>query len=143
MNFLYLPFIIQGFCMLVDEFHFHEKRGLPRWEKIGHPLDTLTVFSCYASLLWGNISLMGYIALCIFSCLFITKDELVHKEKCEGMEHWLHAMLFVLHPICFLSAYYLMGSGETGFLKIQTLVIFLFMLYQTIRWSYPWRVNTK
>ncbi|HWU42647.1 MAG TPA: hypothetical protein VN132_04380, partial [Bdellovibrio sp.] len=38
--------ILQGSIMLIDEFFFHHKRGLPRWERIGHPLDTITVLTC-------------------------------------------------------------------------------------------------
>ncbi len=140
---LYLPFIIQGFCMLVDEFYFHEKRSLPVWERFGHPLDTLTVVICYSALLWGNTGLSFYIALCCFSCVFITKDEFVHSKECSGAEQWLHSMLFVLHPLCFLSAYYLFQKQDVFFLQIQTGVIFLFMLYQIIRWSIPWPIQTK
>jgi len=144
MTLLYLPFILQGASMVVDEFYFHEKRGLPLWEKLGHPLDTLTVFFCYAYLLWGSGDPLVYIGICSFSCLFITKDEFVHTEKCSGSEHWLHAMLFVLHPLSFLSAYYLFQAQELSFLKIQTGVIFSFMLYQALRWSIPWqRLQTR
>jgi len=28
--------------MGVDEFYFHRRRGLPRWERLAHPLDTMT-----------------------------------------------------------------------------------------------------
>jgi hypothetical protein len=41
--FLFIPFALQMCCMAVDEVHFHRQRGLPRWERLGHPLDTLTV----------------------------------------------------------------------------------------------------
>lgn len=140
---LYLPFILQGACMVVDEFYFHEKRGLLLWERVGHPLDTLTVFLCYGYLLLGNANVSVYIALCAFSCLFITKDEFVHSKECQGSEHWLHAVLFVLHPLSFLSAYYLVQASELNFLKIQIGVIFFFMLYQALRWSNLWRLQTK
>lgn len=140
---LYLPFILQGLCMLVDEFYFHEKRGLPKWERIGHPLDTLTVLICYAALIWGQVDVMVYGALCAFSCLFITKDEWVHQEKCEGKEQWLHAMLFILHPLSFISAYLLILQGEVAFLKVQVMIVFVFMLYQTLRWSVSWPTQTK
>ena len=143
MNLLYTPFILQGVCMLVDEFYFHEKRGLPLWEKVGHPLDTLTVVLTYSYLLFGNSNLTVFIILASFSCLFITKDEWIHTEKCSGGEHWLHSLLFVVHPLSFISAYYLVAAGEVSFLKIQTSVIFLFMFYQAIRWSFPWRVQAK
>lgn len=143
MRILYLPFILQGGCMVVDEFYFHERRGLPMWEKIGHPLDTLTVLICYLYLLLGNFDLMTYLGLSAFSCLFITKDEFIHSEICTGLEQWLHALLFVLHPLSFLSAYYLVKAGDLQFLQIQTAIIGFFMLYQAIRWGFPWRIQIK
>ena len=143
MTVLYLPFILQGLAMFVDEFYFHEKRGLLLWEKVGHPLDTITVLSCYSYLLWGGADLNTYLVLCGISCLFITKDEFVHVGKCPATEHWLHALLFILHPLSFLSAYLLWQQGMLEFLKIQTLVIFIFMFYQALRWSYPWRMQTR
>ncbi len=138
---LYLPFIIQGLIMMVDEFYFHEKRGLPKWEIIGHPLDSLSVLFCYAYLAFVNptqTALTVYICLCVFSCLFITKDEWVHKEQCEPLENWLHSLLFILHPITFAAAGVLWFEGEHTFLVIQPVIILVFMSYQIIRWSRPW-----
>jgi hypothetical protein len=143
MKLLYLPFVLQGACMVVDEFYFHERRGLPLWERVGHPLDTLTVFICFLYLLVGASNVTIYVALAAFSCLFITKDEFIHTDICTGTEQWLHALLFVLHPLSFLSAYYLWMQGELQFLQIQAAVIFIFMLYQGIRWSFPWRMQIK
>ena len=143
MTYLYLPFILQGLVMFVDEFYFHEKRGLLLWEKLGHPLDTLTVLLCYSYLLWGGGDLTIYVVMSSVSCLFITKDEFVHSPVCPPAEHWLHSLLFILHPICFLAAYFLREQGDITFLKIQTLVIFIFMFYQALRWSYPWRMQKK
>lgn len=143
MKLLYLPFIIQGLCMLVDEFYFHEKRGLPRWERLGHPLDTLTVFAALGYLLLNQVNSIVYLGLSLFSCLFITKDEFVHKEKCGAFEQWLHALLFVLHPILFLSAFWLWQEKDFTFLKIQSGIIVAFFLYQILRWSIPWRVPSK
>jgi hypothetical protein len=143
MTVLYIPFVLQGLAMFVDEFYFHEKRGLLLWEKVGHPLDTLTVLSCYSYLIWGGGELTTYLVLCGISCVFITKDEFVHVGKCPATEHWLHALLFILHPLSFLSAYLLWQQGELRFLKIQTSVVFIFMFYQALRWSYPWRMQTR
>lgn len=143
MNLLFVPFILQAICMVVDEFYFHEKRGLLLWEKIGHPLDTLTVLGCYSYLIFGSVELNIYLLLCGISCIFITKDEFVHTVECPAAENWLHAMLFLLHPLSFLSAYLLWQQGDLAFLKIQTVVILIFMFYQTLRWSYPWRMQIK
>src|SRR5215471_94772 len=93
---LLTPFPLQMICMAVDEIHFHRRRGLPRWERLGHPLDTLTVLACFVWLLTAAPS--------AFSCLFVTKDEPTHSKYCSSGDHWLHAMLFILHPLVLLSA---------------------------------------
>src|SRR5258708_33252451 len=88
--------------MAFDELHFHRKRGLGAWERIGHPLDTLTVLACSA---WaflvrptpGHVAV--YAGLAVVSCLFITKDEGVHARRCTPGEHWVHALLFIVHPL--------------------------------------------
>ncbi|HEX2671359.1 MAG TPA: hypothetical protein VHM25_10835, partial [Polyangiaceae bacterium] len=112
---LLLPVLLQGLAMFVDEFVFHRKRGLPRWERLGHPLDSLTVALCYAWLVLvpaGHPHALGiYVGLCAFSCLFITKDEMVHSKLCAPLETWLHAVLFVLHPVVFLTLGLVWRSG--------------------------------
>ena len=50
---LALPLAVQTIAMLVDEGYFHRKRGLGRWERVGHPLDTLTVLVCLAWVLFA------------------------------------------------------------------------------------------
>ncbi len=139
---IYLPFVIQGAVMMVDEFHFHEKRGLPRFEKIGHPLDSLSVLMAYSFLAfneYNSIHLRWYLYLCVFSCLLITKDEFIHHDKCEAKEQWLHSLLFLLHPLTFLCAGILWKEDSSNlFLKVQPVVVGVFMLYQIFRWSLPW-----
>lgn len=135
---LAIPFLLQGSAMFFDEVFFHRKRGLPLWERIGHPIDSLSVFICYLFIFlrpFTESNLYIYIGLCAFSCLLITKDEFIHTEKCEAREHWLHAILFVLHPITFLAAGIIWKDGlSSSFLLMQPIVIFLFMLYQIIYW---------
>jgi hypothetical protein len=88
--------------MSIDELFFHRTRPLPRWEIIGHPIDTLSVTICYA---WTWLatptpySVWVFVGLCAFSCACITKDEFIHTTHCSVGEHWLHAALFVLHPV--------------------------------------------
>jgi hypothetical protein len=140
MNPWLIPFVLQGGAMFVDEFHFHHKRGLPKWERIGHPLDTLTVLACFLYIMltpFTENALKVYLTLVIFSCLFITKDELIHSEQCCPHEQWLHALLFILHPIILGSAAWLWinGQGETLFL-IQFSIIFIFLCYQIIYWNF-------
>jgi Ni,Fe-hydrogenase I cytochrome b subunit len=146
MMLLYLPFIIQGIVMMVDEY-FHLQRDLPRWERLGHPLDTLTVLSCYLFLIlapYSGMNLYIFIGLGVFSSLFITKDEFIHAQNCSPTEHWLHSLLFLLHPLTFLCGGILWKeSAGIGFLQIQTVLVFIFMIYQILRWSIPWRMEVK
>jgi hypothetical protein len=96
-----LPFLVHGALMLVDE-GFHLRRGLPAWERWGHPLDTFAAAGCYAVALFAprtREGLAAFAAAAALSCLCVTKDEWVHARHCSGAEHWLHACLFLLHPV--------------------------------------------
>src|SRR5215510_9016243 len=119
---LLVPLGLQGLAMAVDEAWFHRRRGLPRWERIGHPLDTLTIAACLAWLL-ATGSLAGYVALAIASTLFVTKDEPVHARLCTGGEQWLHAVLFALHPIALAAYAVLWRAGRTDLLAIQLALV--------------------
>lgn len=155
-----IPFTLQGAAILVDEIIFHRKRGLPLWERIGHPLDTLSLFACYLFVLlvpFSSASVKGYIALAVFSCLMVTKDEFVHKHHCPWEENWLHALLFLLHPITLIvigvawpaidgteaTPWFAAWAGNDGTLRfaltMQAGAIFAFGLYQTIFWNILWK----
>src|SRR5262245_294801 len=152
--FLLIPFALQMFCMSADELYFHRRRGLPRWERQGHPLDTLTVLVCFAWLLAvppNTFSLSVYAGLSVFSCLFVTKDEPVHSQYCGPTEHWLHALLFSLHPLALLNAGLLWPAWhqqtlsfirytgfERRFLFGNTLLTCVFGLYQLVYWNFLW-----
>lgn len=133
----------QAALMVVDEFHFHHQRRLPRWERIGHPLDTMSVLACYAVTLAfspHDHALGCYAALAVFSCLFVTKDELVHARLCRPAEHWLHSMLFVLHPVVLaLAAFLWVQGGHRALLVAQGSATFAFGVYQTVYWNHPWK----
>jgi hypothetical protein len=149
------PFVLQALITFFDEFYFHHKRGLPLWERIGHPLDTLTVLACYVflkthSFSEGNLAI--YLGLVGFSCLFITKDEFVHHENSNAPEQWLHSVLFILHPIVLLSMLFTWVAPESisfitikdqqvfqTFFEGQFYIILLFLSYQIIYWSIPWK----
>ncbi len=140
MFWLLLPLSLQAIAMLFDELYFHRKRGLKKWEQLGHPIDTFFVFLSYlfiAQTKATETNLKVYIALCTLSCLIITKDEFVHTVECEASENWLHAMLFILHPVTFLCAGYIwMNQLNPTFLMIQPFVLFLVMLYQLFYWRF-------
>ncbi|MFT6067990.1 MAG: hypothetical protein ACJAT2_002519 [Bacteriovoracaceae bacterium] len=152
---LIFPFILQAGATFFDEFYFHHKRGLPLWERLGHPLDTLTVLACFSFVLFfepTKSNILIYIGLALFSCLFITKDEFIHHEKSLASEQWLHSVLFVIHPITLfvLSLYWfesvttnLLFSGEhqlfQSIIKGQFIITIIFLIYQILYWSIPWK----
>ena len=154
---LFIPIALQGIVTVVDEVFFHWKRGLPRWERVGHPLDTLTMLSC---MLWilcvppGPTAGCIYAGLALFSSVFVTKDERVHKLYCPAGEHWLHAVLFTLHPLALISlallwpaarsrpsdlAGLILYSGwERGALWAVFAMALLFGTYQLVYWNFVW-----
>jgi hypothetical protein len=140
--------------MAVDEFYFHWRRGLPRWERLGHPLDTLTVWLCQVWLCWHQPSTTAigvYVCLSLLSCLFVTKDEFAHHQHCTAGEQWLHALLFLLHPLILLSLGVLWAAdaGQLGFIAVEgwestflrgnLFAIFAFGIYQLLFWNWLWQ----
>lgn len=153
-SWLLVPFVLQSLCMAVDELYFHRLRLLPRWERLGHPLDTLTVLGCFGWLFWlppTAVSASIYVVLSLFSCLFVTKDEPVHRRLCSAGEHWVHALMFMLHPLILVSAGLLwpVWHGQTlsfisytgverAFLLGNMLLTLGFGLYQLLYWNFLW-----
>lgn len=121
--------------MFVDEFKFHHKRGLARWERIGHPLDTLFYLLpfVFTLLFTHNIT---FIVLCVFSSLFVTKDEFIHTKECKGSENLLHAFLFIIHPVAFYGLWLAWKNEMNTLIAIQILIVSFFMLYQIIYWNF-------
>lgn len=144
-----LPFILQALAIALDEGIFHYKRGLPRWERIGHPLDTLGTLLCMLFVLfipYNPLTFKIYIGLAIFSSILITKDEFVHAEHCPGAEQWLHAALFILHPITLAAAGYIWFARLTPlvlFLQVQAILMALFLTYQIVFWNFIWKGTVK
>lgn len=157
-----IPFLVQAIVIGFDEVYFHVRRGLPLWERIGHPIDTLSLLACLFFVLfipYSDASVKVYIALCVFSCLMVTKDEWVHKHHCPAAEHWLHALLFLNHPIVLTSIgliwWVLTGNSSPAWMQkwldhpgalknilvMQTGCITLFFLYQVIYWNFIWKEN--
>lgn len=136
--------------MFFDEFHFHRRRGLPLWERIGHPIDTLSVLACLLLALLCPFStrlLRAYIALAAASCLLVTKDEFVHARYCSPGEHWVHALSFILHPLVLIAAAAAWPAihdaaalpWPRAVLSVQAAVTALFMAYQAVYWNLLWR----
>ncbi|GEM_PF-971799 len=154
-----LPFAFQGTVMAVDEFHFHGRRGLPRWEWMGHALDTSVLLACLVLPLLlaptpGHRGL--FVALALGSCLLVTKDEFLHQRLCTGWEHWCHALLFLVHPVVLMTTGFLwlcvhapaacQGFGELLGLQVpapwaalrllwaQALGVGGFLVFQVVFW---------
>ncbi len=155
-----LPFALQALVIALDEGVFHVRRGLPKWERIGHPLDTLSVLVCMGYVLFVPFSakaLALYIVLAVFSSILVTKDEFVHKEHCPASENWLHALLFILHPITLTSAGFIWPVVQEAevtpwiarwlndreslcfFLRVQFSAMVLFLIYQIVFWNVVWK----
>lgn len=104
---LAVPFAAaQGALMLVDEVVYHAERGLSRREALGHCADSL-VFAAALSLpalaAPSERAVLAYATAAAFSTVFVAKDEGIHARECGAPEHWVHALLFALHP-CVLIA---------------------------------------
>jgi hypothetical protein len=159
-----IPFVLQALAIGVDEAWFHRRRGLPRWERIGHPVDTLTVLLCMGYVLfvpYSKEAILPYALLAIFSCFMVTKDEFVHKQHCPASEQWLHALLFILHPVTLLSAALIWPISQGiatapwfaswldqratlhRFLIGQFLAMSLFMFYQIVYWNFVRAASDK
>ena len=128
----------QSVFMAVDEWGYHRRRGLGLWERYGHPVDSIVYLltlsiPALARPYSGVIQL--YVAAAIVSCLTITKDEWVHARACEPGEHWVHALLFMVHPAILVGVghLWLRGSSPT-LLAILPAILAAFALYQIIYW---------
>lgn len=139
--------------MLFDEFYFHWRREVPKFERIGHPIDTFSVLICYFCIAFLEMNYRNFIVYIIFSvlsCLCVVKDEAIHKKYCSVHEQFLHALLFILHPIilfALLICWPSVQSSQFGlfvfqseflykFFYIQLTVSCLFFLYQVIYWNF-------
>lgn len=155
-----LPFALQAILMFFDEGYFHIRRGLPKWERIGHPIDTLSVLACMAFILfipYSKTALAIYIVLASFSSILVTKDEFVHKDHCPATENWLHAVLFTLHPITLTCAGFMWPVVQNAevtpwiarwldrpdilslFLQMQFVTMIFFLFYQIVFWNFVWK----
>jgi len=103
---LFLPILLQFLIVGFDECYYHNRRLLVRGEQLGHAFDTLSVLACYLVVLFlppTPPSIGLYTLLCVSSCVFITKDELLYHQDCVPAENFLHALSFILHPLVFVA----------------------------------------
>lgn len=138
--------VLQGILMFVDEFYFHHKRRLGKWESLGHPIDTLCFLMCFLYPLFFDQE-FAFFVLAIVSSLIITKDEWVHSHQCLAQENWLHSLLFVLHPVALMGLYFAWKNEFYMMIKIQGTIIFLFGIYQFLYWNVftktKWKIHEQ
>jgi 2-polyprenyl-6-hydroxyphenyl methylase/3-demethylubiquinone-9 3-methyltransferase len=65
----------------------------------------------------------------------VTKDEAVHARLCGSGEHWLHALLFVLHPVVLAAFALLWWTDHRGLLAGQLVLTLGFLGYQLVWWN--------
>jgi hypothetical protein len=144
-----VPLYIQGLLIFWDDVYFHTQRGLPSWERWGHPLDTMTYLACLIYPLYNSpeaFEMKTFIGLSVFSSIFITKDEFIHFKVCKGVEMWIHAVAFALHPICLAVVGYVWYDNPSTYALIAPWIILpviAFLIYQTIFWNFIWKQNPK
>lgn len=145
-----IAFLVQAMIIIFDEFYFHRARFLPRWELVGHPIDTFCLLFFLLTIQTisrdSSMGLPAVIMTGVISCLVITKDEWVHKKHATGTESWLHALLFVIHPVVVGAFFLLWWSSEgAGLMRLATGAVALHFFYQVFeavrRW--PGRVPTR
>ncbi|MES2745138.1 MAG: hypothetical protein V4655_06915 [Bdellovibrionota bacterium] len=130
---------LQAALMFVDEGYFHRRRGLGKFERYGHVADTLMftfALSVPYFLVPNQTGLILYGVLALGSSLLITKDEWIHADTCTGLEHWCHAMLFVLHGallLCFGLLWFY--DPQALILRLLPLGTLAFAAYQHIYWN--------
>jgi 2-polyprenyl-6-hydroxyphenyl methylase/3-demethylubiquinone-9 3-methyltransferase len=120
---------------------------------MGHALDTLVFLACLICPLLlapepANLRLYGMLA--VLSCILITKDEFIHQRLCSGGEHWMHAVLFILHPIVLTATAFLWISVGTsplngipapslplarGMILLQVVLVAGFLVFQIAYWA--------
>ncbi len=126
----------QAFLIGIDEFIFHRKRTLPKWERWGHPLDTFFMILPISFLVLSRpANFFLYAAFAVFSCLFVTKDEWVHSKYCKGPENWIHSLLFLIHPLVFMTAW-TAHFESPHLLRLFLPVPIFFMFYQIYYWNF-------
>ncbi|MBI1764474.1 MAG: hypothetical protein HYR56_23870 [Acidobacteria bacterium] len=117
-------------------------------------MDTLTVLFCFGWVFLvvpTTVTVCAYTGLSLFSCLFVTKDEAIHCQVCKASEQWVHALMFMLHPLILLSAgllwpvwhgqalsFFTYTGFERSFLLGNTLLTFGFGLFQLLYWNLLW-----
>ncbi len=129
---------IQGMLLMYDDIVLHQRRGLPRWERIGHPIDTFFFALPIGLAAWkgSETSASVYGGLALLSCLVILKDEWVHVGRINALEATIHAALFVIHPVTLYMAWQLAKTGQTLGLLLAWTALVCVVVFQIIHWNF-------
>ena len=144
-TFLLIIMSLQVILFHVDEYYFHRKRGLSKYEIASAITDgafyvlplIIATFAKFDSI-WKTI----FIVLAGISCLSIAKNELFYPAL-QVKERIIHSLLYVLHPIL-LYSFYISWKGNffdayPNFWILQLLYVaigFKTVIYQIIYWNY-------
>lgn len=132
-------FSLQAVLMGIDEWRYHRRRVLERWERWGHPVDSLLYLCALAIPAWMQPTasrVVLYTIFAVLSCVAITKDEWVHAERCEAGEHWVHAVLFMIHPSVLIFVGLLWVNNDASVLRASLPAwVGVLTCYQIARWS--------
>lgn len=129
---------IQGMLLVYDDLVLHQRRGLPRWERIGHPIDAFCFSLPIGLAAWkgSETSSTLYGGLSLLSCVIILKDEWIHVGRINALEATLHAALFVLHPVTLYLAWELAKTGQTFGLLLAWMALVGVVVFQIIHWNF-------
>lgn len=129
---------MQGILLLYDDVVLHRRRGLPRWERAGHPIDAFFFSLPIAIAAFGGPTTPSgvYWTLSFLSCIIILKDEWVHVGRIGALEATIHAALFVIHPVTLVAAWRLAQTGETLGLVLAWIALLGVVSFQTIYWNF-------
>ena len=83
-----------------------------------------------------------YYVMATISCICVTKDEWVHRKYCTAEEMWLHAILFMMHPLVLYMALREWEDSRASFLAVAG-GVFVFLVYQVVYWNFFEARNRK
>ena len=128
----------QAALMVADEWAFHRVRVLGKWESWGHVADSVAFASVLvlpALAAPEGAALGWYVAAGAASTVMVAKDQWIHARECTGSEHWVHALLFSLHPAVLIAVGALWARGEGAEARaFLPLVVLGFSVYQYAYW---------
>lgn len=132
-------FITQVAIMAFDEFHYHRRRGLEKFERWSHLADTTLFFAAVILpmlLIPSPFNIGIYIFFAVASAVITTKDEWIHIRSCSGGEQWCHSILFLLHG-AILVVLGILWNMDASSLILRTLPIpvGLWGIYQFFYWN--------